>query len=90
MSTATAIVSADEKKVLDLVDQLLAEFPPKSTDPTTFLGAQFDRGLAWVHFDEVEDLLLVGRNNGGGSGHGSLSQCRLPDVDSVTSTAVRN
>jgi alkylation response protein AidB-like acyl-CoA dehydrogenase len=52
MSTATAIVSADEKKVLDLVDQLLAEFPPKSTDPTTFLGAQFDRGLAWVHFDE--------------------------------------
>ncbi|MEN9805299.1 MAG: hypothetical protein RIS41_2146 [Actinomycetota bacterium] len=52
MSTATAIVSADEKKVLDLIDQLLAEFPPKSTDPTTFLGAQFDRGLAWVHFDE--------------------------------------
>ena len=52
MSTATATVSADEKKVLDLIDQLLAEFPPKSTDPATFLGAQFDRGLAWVHFDE--------------------------------------
>ena len=52
MSTATVTTSADEKRVDDLVDQLLAEFPPKSTDPTTFLGAQFDRGLAWVHFDE--------------------------------------
>ena len=52
MSTATVTTSADEKRVNDLVDQLLAEFPPKSTDPTTFLGAQFDRGLAWVHFDE--------------------------------------
>ncbi len=52
MSTATATASADETKVNDLVEQLLAEFPPKSTDATTFLGAQFDRGLAWVHFDE--------------------------------------
>jgi alkylation response protein AidB-like acyl-CoA dehydrogenase len=52
MSTATVTPSSDEKKVLDLIDQLLAEFPPASSDPTTFLGAQFDRGLAWVHFDE--------------------------------------
>ena len=52
MSTATVTPSSDEKKVLDLIDQLLAEFPPASTDPATFLGAQFDRGLAWVHFDE--------------------------------------
>ena len=52
MSTATATTTADEKKVNDLVDRLLAEFPPKATDPTTFLGAQFDLGLAWVHFDE--------------------------------------
>ncbi len=34
-----------------LVDELLAEFPPSSTPARTFLGAQFDKGLAWVHFD---------------------------------------
>ena len=32
------------------LDQLIADFPPQETDPVTFLGAQFDRGLAWVHF----------------------------------------
>ena len=52
MSTATAILNAEEIRVSDLVSELLAEFPPKSTDPVTFLGAQFDKGLAWVHFEE--------------------------------------
>jgi alkylation response protein AidB-like acyl-CoA dehydrogenase len=33
-----------------LVDQLLAEMPPHTVKATDFLGAQFDRGLAWVHF----------------------------------------
>jgi alkylation response protein AidB-like acyl-CoA dehydrogenase len=33
-----------------LVEQLLAEHPVASSDMTTFLGAQFDAGLAWVHF----------------------------------------
>src|SRR5919112_152908 len=42
----------DEQRVNDLVDQLLEEHPPKSTDPVTFLGKQFDLGLAWVHFPE--------------------------------------
>src|SRR5271170_14698 len=32
------------------VDGLLADFPPETTSPQEFLGAQFDRGLAWVHF----------------------------------------
>ncbi len=51
MSTATeAIVSADEQRVIDAVEELLREYPPRSTDATTFLGAQFDKGLAWVHF----------------------------------------
>jgi alkylation response protein AidB-like acyl-CoA dehydrogenase len=31
---------------------LLRQFPPKSTSSRSFLAAQFDRGLAWVHFDE--------------------------------------
>jgi alkylation response protein AidB-like acyl-CoA dehydrogenase len=33
-----------------LVDQLLAEVPPASTPTREFLGEQFDRGLAWLHF----------------------------------------
>ncbi|HEY8080658.1 MAG TPA: acyl-CoA dehydrogenase family protein, partial [Acidimicrobiales bacterium] len=34
----------------ELVDGLLSELPPKSTDTVTFLREQFDRGLAFVHF----------------------------------------
>ncbi len=32
------------------VDDLVAAFPPASTDPVVFLGEQFDRGLAWAQF----------------------------------------
>ena len=39
-----------EGDVDDLVDQLLVDLPPRTTDPVTFLGEQFDRGLAWLHF----------------------------------------
>ena len=42
----------DEQLVEDRIDQLLREHPPASTDAVTFLGAQFDLGLAWVHFPE--------------------------------------
>ena len=49
--TASATLTADEQKVSSLIDELLSEFPPRSTDPATFLGAQFDKGLAWVHFE---------------------------------------
>ena len=45
-------LSADERRVSELVDELLASFPPADTDPKVFLGEQFDRGLAWVHFPE--------------------------------------
>jgi alkylation response protein AidB-like acyl-CoA dehydrogenase len=45
-------MTTDEQRVISLVDELLEQFPPKSTPPATFLGAQFDKGLAWVHFDE--------------------------------------
>jgi alkylation response protein AidB-like acyl-CoA dehydrogenase len=41
---------ADEASIAALCDQLLAEHPPATTDPVAFLGAQFDLGLAWVHF----------------------------------------
>ena len=50
MPTETLPASSDEKHVIDAVDELLRDLPPASTDPVVFLGAQFDRGLAWVHF----------------------------------------
>ncbi len=34
------------------VDELLEKHPPSSTPERHFLGAQFDLGLAWVHFPE--------------------------------------
>ncbi len=52
MTDSTTELTADERRVSDLVDELLAAFPPKTTDPKEFLGQQFDRGLAWVHFPE--------------------------------------
>ena len=49
--TATEIrTRGDEGIVDDLASQLLDECDPKTHDSTTFLGAQFDKGLAWVHF----------------------------------------
>ena len=47
MSTAT-----DEQRVNALVDELLEKFPPSKVSVVEFLGAQYDLGLAWVHFDE--------------------------------------
>jgi alkylation response protein AidB-like acyl-CoA dehydrogenase len=44
--------SRDEDRVQGLVDKLLDEHPPATTDHQEFLGAQFDAGLAWIHFDE--------------------------------------
>ena len=51
MATMTQAVGSDEQQVSKAIDELLADFPPASTDAATFLGAQFDRGLAWVHFE---------------------------------------
>ncbi|MFZ9482204.1 MAG: acyl-CoA dehydrogenase family protein [Ilumatobacteraceae bacterium] len=50
--TAIETLTTDEQRVTTLVDELLQEFPPRQTDAVTFLGAQFDKGLAWVHFPE--------------------------------------
>jgi alkylation response protein AidB-like acyl-CoA dehydrogenase len=44
------VLSVEEVRVADLVDQLIAQYPPASTSAIAFLGAQFDLGLAWVHF----------------------------------------
>ena len=37
-------------EINDLVDELLAANPPATTPEARFWGAQFDAGLAWVHF----------------------------------------
>jgi len=42
-----------DTETLDLerrVDDLLAAHPPASVTAKEFLGAQYDAGLAWVHF----------------------------------------
>jgi alkylation response protein AidB-like acyl-CoA dehydrogenase len=53
LDTAPATTSDPaEKQVDERVDQLLAEHDPKTTPAVEFLGAQYDLGLAWVHFPE--------------------------------------
>src|SRR6187397_2422133 len=52
MTVTETTPTTDEGRVDALVDELLERFPPATTDPVTFLGEQFDRGLAWVHFPE--------------------------------------
>ncbi len=42
----------DLSRVDALVDDLLGAHDPKTTDQTTFRGAQYDLGLAWVHFPD--------------------------------------
>ena len=49
-ATAHAEASSEEDLVGGLIDRLLAEHPPESTAERDFLGAQFDAGLAFVHF----------------------------------------
>ena len=51
MSSVHAVAD-DIVRVDALVDDLLAAHDPRTTDQATFRGAQYDRGLAWVHFPE--------------------------------------
>jgi alkylation response protein AidB-like acyl-CoA dehydrogenase len=52
--TATDAVTArsEEELVSHRLAELLAAFPPLTVDERDFLGAQFDAGLAFVHFPE--------------------------------------
>ncbi|MEO6652373.1 MAG: acyl-CoA dehydrogenase family protein [Ilumatobacteraceae bacterium] len=52
MTVIESTLTADERQVSDLVEHLIETHPPSSTPATDFLRAQFDLGLAWVHFDE--------------------------------------
>ncbi|HEY3810892.1 MAG TPA: acyl-CoA dehydrogenase family protein [Acidimicrobiales bacterium] len=64
--TAVETVTAEsgeeaEQLVTRKVDELLAAHPPASTDAREFLAAQFDAGLAFVHFPEGYGGLGVSR-----------------------------
>src|SRR4029077_13525640 len=49
--TATEVQAQSAEDLVDnLTTQLLDECDPRKHDPAVFLGAQFDKGLAWVHF----------------------------------------
>ncbi len=39
-------------RVVEAIDRLLGEHDPQATDERAFLEAQYDAGLAWVHFPE--------------------------------------
>jgi alkylation response protein AidB-like acyl-CoA dehydrogenase len=51
---------AQTARVDAAIDALLATADPKSLSYEEFRGAQFDHGLAWVHFDEGHGGLGVG------------------------------
>ncbi len=44
--------TSDETRIDQLCEELLAEHHPTNTSAQDFLGHQFDKGLAWVHFPE--------------------------------------
>ena len=50
--SASHALMDDEARVNELLDKLLAEHDPKTEPLEEFLGAQFDYGLAFVHFPE--------------------------------------
>jgi alkylation response protein AidB-like acyl-CoA dehydrogenase len=54
-----ATPEAAEHLVNERVTQLLSDHPPASTRPRDFLGAQFDLGLAFVHFPVGDGGLTV-------------------------------
>ena len=44
-----------------LIDELVDDVSPRIDRPVTFLGEQFDRGLAWLHFPEGHGGLGLSR-----------------------------
>ncbi len=51
--TGTDVSDQDDANIVRAaVEALLDEYPVDTTTTAEFLGAQFDRGLAWVHFEK--------------------------------------
>ncbi len=49
-ATSSTASDPETRRVDDAIDALLAEHDPKAMGDVEFRGAQFDAGLAWVHF----------------------------------------
>ncbi|HET6917803.1 MAG TPA: acyl-CoA dehydrogenase family protein, partial [Acidimicrobiales bacterium] len=60
--STTEPMSTDAGAVEARVKELLGSHPPAETPEREFLGAQFDAGLAWVHFPEGFGGLGVSRS----------------------------
>ncbi|WP_420443813.1 acyl-CoA dehydrogenase family protein [Candidatus Poriferisodalis sp.] len=56
---APTTANAAAARVDAAIDELLASHDPKQLSYAEFRGAQFDAGLAWVHFDEGHGGLSV-------------------------------
>ena len=52
-------IDPDEALVIERCEQLLADHPPEDISEQAFLEAQYDAGLAWVHFPEGQGGLGV-------------------------------
>jgi len=50
MATTISPITSDGERVDAAVDELLAAHDPTALTAAEFLGAQYDAGLAWVHF----------------------------------------
>lgn len=58
-SSDGAPADPDSARVIDATEALLTESDPTAMTEQEFLGAQFDAGLAWVHFPEGQGGLAV-------------------------------
>ena len=54
-------MTLNDVELIDRVDEFLAANDPRAVDQYTFRGAQYDAGLAWVHFPVGLGGLEVGR-----------------------------
>jgi len=70
--------TSDTTRINEALDELLASYPPETTDPKEFWGAQFDAGLAWVDFPDGDGGLGVSP-----SLRATVAR-RLADVDAPT------
>ena len=76
-------MATTEAQLDALIDDLVTAFPPATSDPVSFLGEQFDRGLAWVHFP-------VGSGGLGGSPADQLYALRRISKLGAPSAIMRN
>ena len=65
MSAANTEAAATIRMVEARVEQLLREHPPATTPEREFWGAQYDLGLAWIHFPEGKGGLGIDPGNQG-------------------------